>query len=953
MSRLRNWMVTAFAVCAAMLAGLAWAGQASAALEITELDGELYSLDGAGDPVATTQAGSHPDYGRMYIEFETEPGPGPSPFLPFEYPTESLKDLKVKLPAGLVGNPQAMPKCTDRQLASNLCPNNTQVGYTRLKFAGFTGVGTPGNAGVFNMEPSRPGSPARFGFNVAFTGPIYIDASLRSDGDYGIDIDVSDASQGAGLISSETVLWGTPASPMHDADRGTGAGQLCFLVADPSACSNPSGMPEVPLLTMPTSCTGPVETSLLVDSWQTPAPAGLREASFLSHEPGDPDALVGTEGCDKVPFAPTFEVAPHSPEPGAASGFTVDLRIPQPMSPQAIESGHLRRAEVTLPEGVVMNPSAADGLVGCSEEQVGLGTRGEPACPPASKIGAVTVSTPLLEELMDGEVYLGTQLPDERYRIFLVIRGPGVLVKLKGVVSPDPVTGQLTTTFANNPQLPFDHMRLVFKGGPRAPLVNPRTCGTHTMTSAMTPWSETPPATPSASFEIDCPGVGGGFDPSFEAGTADPGAGQPSSFSIRLSRDNTTQEFRELKDISLPGGLTGNVGSVDLCPDANADAGMCGEESRIGHVQVAAGAGSNPLWVPQAGKKPTGVYLTGPYRDAPFGLSVVVPAQAGPFDLGTVVVRSAIHVDERTAAITSGVDETRLISAEGTQTEVLPGVLPRILEGIVLNQREIRVIVDRPEFMLNPTDCSPKQISASVGGYGGAQAQVSSRFRAADCARLGFAPRFRAQIMNKGRRSTLRSFNPRTRFTVVPRPGDANIGGARVALPSSTILDQSNLDTTCTRAKMAAEDCPEGSLVGYARAWSPLLKRPLQGPVYLAANGGVRPLPDLMAVLDGEIRVSLLGEISTLRTNGKARLQNTFRVVPDAPVNRFVLTMRGGKNHGLLVNSTDLCRSQERGVSVFHGQNGRRHRTALRLSPSFRGCGKVRRQARRKAARDL
>src|SRR5690606_1501190 len=250
---------------------------------------------------------------------------------------------------------------------------------------------------------------------------------------------------------------------------------------------------------------------------------------------------------------------------------------------------------------------------------------------------------------------------------------------------------------------------------------------------------------------------------------------------------------------------------------------------------------------------------------------------------------------------------------------------------------------DREGFMVNPTDCSQQRISAEIYAYGGGKADVGNRFRAVECANLGFKPGFSARILDKGRRSTLRSFHPRTRFTVVPRKGDANIGGARVALPSSTILDQSNIGTTCTRAKMAAEDCPARSVVGYARAWSPLLRKAVEGPVYLAANGGARPLPDLAAVLDGEIRVVLQGEISTLRTGGKARLQNTFRVVPDAPVTRFILTMRGGKNTGLLVNSTDLCRTKERGVAVFTGQNGKRHRLRPRIATTFRGCGKVQR----------
>ena len=849
-------------------------------------------------------------------------------------PVGDLRDVFSDLPLGFSGNPLATPRCERAAVADSTCDSDAVVGRGTAIYEAFGGPSL--SAPLYNVRPPD-GWAAQLTFQAVYA-LVSTGAKLRP-GDYGVRAVTSNLVGTYRPYGGFITLWGPTGAPTFDPVRCLGYD-----------CTPVSSSNEVAFLTNPTECTGqPLLTSISIDTWQQP---GLPE-----HWASDPSPPI--TDCDHVPFSPSVVSELTSTAPDSPSGLDVDLQIPQEglLDFDSIAQSHLKDVTVEFPEGLSVNPSGAAGLEGCSDEQFSVGTEKPPTCPDTSKIAAVTITSPLVDREIGGVMYLAEPrsidpMSGDMFRLFLLARNDklGVMIKLRGSAVADPETGKVTATFKNNPQLPFDHLSVKLKRGGDAVLATPRECGPTGIKTTLSPWTGMPAVSETTTQQIagDCTNE---FAPRFAAGTVDASAGASSKFLLTLARDGGTQEFKSLVDVKLAKGLVGDVGSVPLCEDAAADGGSCPEGSRIGRVLIAAGAGPSPLWIPQPGRDETAVYLTGPYKGAPYGLSIVVPAQAGPYDLGRVVVRSALHVDERTAQITSGADEARLIDPDGTVTEVLAGQLPRILKGILLNQREIRVVVDREGFMINPTSCEEQQITAEVGSFEGAAATVGNRFQAAGCAKLGFKPKFRARILDRGRRSTLRSWHPRTRFTVVPQPGDANIGGARVALPSSTILDQGNLGTTCTRAQMAERNCPAKSLVGYARAWSPILHRPIEGPVYLAANGGARPLPDLAAVLDGEVRIVLQGEVSTLRTGGNARLQNTFRVVPDAPVSRFVLTMRGGKNTGLLVNSTDLCRSRERGVAVFRGQNGRVSRRALRLTPSFKGCRKVRRQAARKAAR--
>lgn len=909
---------------------------------------------------ALTQAGAHPD-GSVTFKMRLRDPDASNPF-----PAGYARDVLVDLPAGFLGNPEAVPACARDDFEAQAesrgpgtisahCSPASQVGVVTLDLGSFPAARRTSYPLYRITRPAH--APAAFGFNF---GPqiIVLNPRLRSDGDYGISVDTTDIASVPYPVRGATVtLWGVPAHERYFDDRW-----------DPVAYDwgADSGITPRPFLINPPRCnTGDLTTHLTTRSWQEPWRVLPRDLDPAQPAQGSPQDYVSMSpeptGCELLPrFRSEMDMRPVVPTAGSPSGYDVKLTMPYNDDPNGRSFAHLKKVEVALPEGVSVSPSAAHGLVGCTDAQAGFGTQSVADCPDASKIGQVSVKTPLLPDRLNGSVYIGSPTRDQLLRVFLILKGFGVTVRIAGDVNPDPVTGQVHAVFDQNPQVPFTELDLSFDAGQRASLINPVECGTHTTVARMTSWNGDVYESRS-SFEVSADGRGAPcppgqpFDPWMTGGSVNPVSAEYSPFLIKFGRTDIEQEINSVY-FEIPPGLVAKLRGVELCPPEQADAGLCGPGSRIGHVQVASGAGTQPFWVPGPGKAATAVFLSGPYRGAPYSLSIVVPAQAGPFDLGRVVVRSPIWVDERTAELSTDIAESRVYNRFGALAQVIPGRMPTILEGIPLKVKEVRVLIDRDQFMLNPTNCNAHYLRARIGSAQGASVLKSEHFQAADCAALDFAPRFRAKILDRGRRSTVRSWHPRTRFTVVPRPGDANIAGARVALPSSTILDQGNIGTTCTRAQMAAHDCPEKSVVGFARAWSPLLNRAIQGPVYLAANGGARPLPDLTAVLDGEVRIALIGEISTLRTRGKARLQNTFRIVPDAPVSRFVLTMRGGRNGGLLVNSTDLCRISERGVAVFTGQNGRRHRLNPRLGLSFRGCAKVRRQvarriAKRKAAR--
>ncbi len=925
----------------ALALAAAFAGSATAAaqpFELTEFDGTV--LQQNGDPA--TQAGSHPHTAstQFYVATdESDTGAG--------YPLGELKNAGVELPPGLVGNVQAIPTCTEQQLSSGRfapppCPRESQVGTATINIL----IGQPAGEkfplkfGVYNL-PVPFGLPAMFGFNV-LGNVTHVYAELRTGDDYGLTTLAKNTPQTIPLEGVKFDFWGVPADPSHDGERGE-----CLYFGSPTGDSCPSTAPLTPFLSLPTSCVGPVETFLDVTSWQNEADT----ASFISHDNTLPiPNPIGADGCNAVEFEPTLEARPTTTVADAPSGLDVNLHIPQNEDPEGTATAHLRETSVTLPEGLVINPSGANGLDGCSLSEFGftskegdvIHTTPEPAqCPDASKLGTVSLETPLLEKPMPGAVFIADPYANpfnSLLAIYIAVddEKTSLVVKLAGEVKADPVTGQLTTTFKESPQQPFEDFRLHFFGGAGGALRTPAACGTYSTTSSLTPWTAPdsgPPATPSDPWAIT-QAPGGGtcpeseaarpHSPDLDAGTVSPIAGAHSPMVVNLRREDGSQQFSTVT-VTPPPGLTARLAGTPYCPEAalataasksgneEKASPSCPAASRIGTVDVAAGAGPAPYWAQAA------AYLTGPYKGAPLSMAIITPAIAGPYDLGTVVVRTALHVDPATAKITAVSDP-----------------LPTILQGIPLDIRQALIRLDKPSFSLNPTSCDPMAFDGSLASTLGQVAPLIERFQVGECGRLAFKPKLTLRL--KG--GTRRGAHPALRAVLRMPAGNANIARASVALPRSEFLDQGHIGTVCTRVQHAADACPAASVYGKATAFSPLLDQPLSGPVYLRSSDN--KLPDLIASLDGQIHVDVAGRIDSF----KGGIRNTFEAVPDAAVSKFVLEMAGGKK-GLLQNSTNICKGKHLATAEFEAQNGK----GADLLPPLKAQCKKPRKAKKRAAR--
>jgi hypothetical protein len=791
-----------------------------------------------------------------------------------------LQDAVVELPPGLVGDATAAPRCRTTELITlTQCPPAARVGRITLGIV----IGAPLHLSswLYNMEPTR-GATAEFIGNL-FIGMVPMEVHVRDYGDFGLTTELRNAFETFPVTDAAVTFWGIPAD------------------------HNESGSPRRAFIRNASVC-GPQKDAILdVTSWKYP---GLHVGATAP--------MPELTGCDRLPpVRPQVAVRPTDLTAGAPTGYDITAEIPRnDDNPTAPATPPVRRISIQLPEGTAISPAAADGLVACSDEQLHAREQLPVACPDASKLGSVSVETPYLLEPLEGAVYAGAPHLGEQFRLFLAIEGSGVHVRLKGAAVADPSSGRLRATFDDLPPIPFTRLHVRFKGGPRAVLRNPTVCGTATSTSTVSPFGGAPDASYSDSFEV----VGCGaqrFAPALTAGTLNPIAGDFSPFVLHVTREDRDQLLKGI-DLTLPPGQLAKLRGAVYCPGAVL-AGISGEEgaaateavnpscpaaSRIGQLSVGAGAGSSPLYV-DTGR----VYLAGPYKGAPLSLAFVTPALAGPFDLGNVVVRSALRLDRVTA-----------------QVKAVTDPLPTILHGVPLDLKDVRVSLDRPGFTVNPTSCKKMRVAGHVTSTTGAAASVSNPYQLSDCASLGFKPKLSLRLLG----STHRRAHPRLRAVLKARDGDANIAKAVVTLPKAEFLDNAHIRTVCTRVQYAADNCPKGAVYGYAKAWSPLLDQPLEGPVYLRSSS--HPLPDLVASLDGQIHIDLDGRIDSVHS----RMRATFASVPDTPVSKFVLQMQGGKK-GLLVNNTELCATQPRASVVFAGHNGKRSSSSPRVKTD---CGK-------------
>lgn len=885
-------------LCAAAAALVLLIGASSAMADFGVKSFEFNITDASGEPFV--QAGGHPYAVTTTIDFNTTTAHAGNPV-----PDQNVKDVDVATPAGFVGDPSAASKCTYAQLENfgsgvNTCPPASQVGTLTLE-TDFPFVGATDVFPVYNMV-QRNNAPAQFAADVLLAEAV-INFEVRTGGDYGLTATLANIPNGLPIRSSKLTLWGTPSSAAHNTERFPCLNP--FFGSFGSEC--PSGYPERPMLTMPTACTGPLTTTLHTDSWQEPGE--WRTASVVTEDSSG--KAVGLTGCEKLDFSPTMTVRPDTTAADSPSGLSVNLHVPQDEANSGLASADLKDATLTLPAGMSVNPAEANGLAACSPAQIEIGNASEPTCPDASKIGSVEIDTPLLPNPLKGSLYLAQQNANpfgSLLAIYLTVEGEGVLIKLAGHVEADPVTGQLTTTFSENPQLPFSDLKLHLFGGPHAALMTPSACGNYSATSTLTPWSGTPAVTQSSPFTIDS-SCGGGFTPSFTAGTASSAAGSFSPFVMSISREDAEQQIKGLT-FTMPPGLSAKLAGVPECPDAEAAVGTCPEASRIGSVTVASGAGSDPYFLKGS------VYLTGPYNGGPFGEAVVVPANAGPFHLGNVVVRGSIQVDPHTAQATIVSDPfPQFVGSTGIPTAV----------------RRVDVNLERPDFTFNPTSCEEMHVVGALTSQGGASSAVSQRFQAGGCRGLSFEPKFSVLVHAHHTRKDGESMH----VHIGSAFGDANIHKVHVVLPRKLPSRLSTLKQACTEDQFAENPagCPAGSFVGHAVAHTPVLPVPLEGPAIFVSHGG-RGFPNLDLVLQGDgVQITLVG--NTYINPKTSVTTSTFDSVPDVPVESFDLYLPAGP-HSALGGNGDMCAKPLYMPTTLTGHNGavRTQQTRLKVS----GC---------------
>jgi hypothetical protein len=888
--------------------------------------------------LSSNQAGAH---ANLTTSFTLDTGP-------YEHPVSDPKDIAFDLPLGVVGDVNGLPRCSQQGVqelvatSGTSCPADSMVGTATLNLT-VNFLGAQLNSGyvvpVFNIAPA-PGEPAAFAFQ-AIGFPVRLDTSILSDGDYGVRVTAADVSEAGGDVSTAVTIWGVPADhngPGPDHTIAFNSGERLYFGGRGNAA-------EIPLLSNPTQCSEPLSATLSTDGWAEPNV--FRSASTTS----------GTmTGCDAVPFSSSASMVPDTFQAGAPAGYHFDLKVDrsQDLAPEGVVAPDVKSVVTTLPMGTVISPSAANGLSACrddpgvdpasAENEFGLHSLTLASCNRAAQVGTVQITSPDIAEPFGGAVYLAEPechpcTPQDAedgkmVKLLLQAKGEGeggVLVKLAGWLSVNQQTGQLTASFEDNPQLPFSDFKLTLGGGPRATLANPRVCGPTSTSVELTPYTSpfSTAALDTSTFEVvECPAPQ--FAPSFTAGTTSNQAGGFSPFTLAFGRSDADQFLAGLQ-LRMPPGLLGSLATVPLCPEPQAAQGACSAQSLIGHTQVLTGPGAEPFLV-------TGgqVFLTGPYKGAPFGLSIVVPAQAGPYTLsgttgaGSVVVRAAINIDPTTAALT-----------------VTSDPLPTILDGIPLQLRIVNVTIDRPGFTFNPTTCDKLQIAGTLTSSEGASAQVASPFQVTNCEALRFAPQFKVSTSGHTSRVGGASLDAKVTYPAGSQGTQANIASVKVSLPKQLPSRLTTLQKACLAATFEANPakCPAASVIGVARASTPILPVGLTGPVYFVSHGG-EAFPSLVIVLQGYgVRVDLTAATFISKAGITS---STFKSIPDVPIESFELYLPEGADSALAANG-NLCKSKLTMPTTFVAQNGAEINQNTKIAVT--GCAGSAKTAKAKAKR--
>ena len=892
-------LVRAFSVAAVTASAFALAATAAVASE---------PIESFTSTVSTSRAGDHPDIETSF----TLSNPGAP---------ESARNITFKAPEGVFGNPNAISRCTSSDFAQQQCPSASQAGLITIH-ANYNGNPNEllGTAPIYDLEPGS--NTALLGFIVPTLGiPINIPVTVRTGTDYGLSFTVSNVTQLTPLAAADMTLWGFPAEAGHDTQRfakgspGQPAGCPGLTDTGCIASPTPAAISVHPFTDNPTTCTGePLITTLEVQTYQDPV-----------HLSTAFDSYPAITDCNRETFKPVLFASPTTEETDSASGLNIELRDPQPLGFAASPS-EIHSATVTLPEGLTINPDAADGQSACRDQRANFGSESPAECPDNAKIGTVGIHSTALDGTLEGSVYIGEPQSGDQYRVFLIVDGFGIHAKLISTFRPDPMTGQVTVFFENLPQVPFDEFDIHLFASDRGLMATPTRCRIYTTEADFSPWNLSLPSVRSNQiFHLDsgpngvqCPGEVRPFHPRLAAGTAHSVAGNFSDFSLQLDRDDGDQFLGDL-NFTMPAGLTASLKGVAYCSDASIAAAAstpgrveqalpsCPASSEIGTSNVAAGPGSHPFHA--VGK----MYLAGPFKGAPLSVVAVTPALAGPYDYGTVVVRVAIHVDPLDAHV-----------------KAVSDTVPSIIGGIPIRMRSIRVSIDKPNFMIAPTNCSPFTVDSQGIGDQGTVADFSSYFHVDNCAGLGFEPKMKIRQVG-GRKGTHRAVNSQLQIDLNTRPGDANIKSLSVTLSNAFEIDQRHLGNICSEKELAANQCAGRTPIGKASTATPLLDHPLEGPVYAVSGSG--GLPRLAFILNGQVNLVPRADTETVKGG---RLKTTVPVVPDAPIGHFAMTVFGGKT-GYLINTRDICKKAP-GVTVdYTAQNGKTLTQKVRVKTACKG----------------
>lgn len=946
----RLWLAfAAFAVGCLSLPGLAQAapgflpGQEGFAVSVTKEGGAPESL-----------AGSHPYAMRVGFGFNLAPEVPGQP----RYTEGDLRNLRLELPPGLIENPTAVGRCSAADFATarlspfedsasgENCPDASQIGVVTVRSS--FGGGSTRTFGVFNLTPP-PGVPYQLGF-----APFGMRVTMRSQirdaaGSYGITLEAVNFPQGLSISAIDLTIWGTPWSVEHNRERGN-----CLNEADPGfpwgKCSVGPPRSKRPLayLTLPSACSGPLPYVARAEFWGTAATDTRRVESR------DADgAPAGLGGCDEtLHFDPRPVGRLTNPRTTSPSGYEFGLVNDNEAltNPSFRFPSQVERAVIALPDGVTVNPSVAAGLGVCTPAQYRSEAAASPAgagCPEGSKIGDFRVQSPLFEETIQGAIFLarpddratvrpGAENPfDSLLAIYLVAKLPsrGVVIKVPGKLDPDLSSGRLTAIFQGLPELPYTDLQVNFREGQRAPLVSPPSCGSASSRIELVPWMGSSATRVYLSRTEVAAGIGGGpcpagaappFSPTAIAGSLNSNVGSYTSFYLHMKRNDAEREITSYSAL-LPKGITGKIAGIPFCPEAAIAAARratgvqelehpsCPAASVVGRTVSGYGVGPALTYAPGT------MYLAGPYHGQPLSLVTINAATVGPFDLGTIVIRSAFEIEPSTA-------QMAIDSASSDP-------IPHIVEGIPIHLRDIRVYIDRPGFVLNPTGCEPSEVRSTLTGSAApfsnpfeAVASISSHFQLLNCGTLDFEPKLAVKLGGGTRRGAY----PRLRAVARGRPGDTNLQSVAVTLPHSEFLAQNHIRGVCSLRQFEASSCPANSIYGRAVGYSPLFDETLEGPIYMRSTASPGALPDLVADLRaGSIHIVLAGHVGP----SEGGIRTVFENLPDAPIHKFVFTLYGGRR-GLLQNSTNLCARPPVATARLIGQNnkGRYLRPPLKTS---------------------